>query len=58
MEELDSAHRVDLNVRWEALKYFSVEVAVDNIFDEDYETAVGFPAPGRSARLSLSLKHW
>ena len=41
VEELDSAHRVDLNVRWEALKYFSVEVAVDNIFDEDYETAVG-----------------
>lgn len=57
VQELDSAHRVDLNVNWQVLRYLSVEFSVDNVFDEDYETAVGFPAPGRSARMSLSLQH-
>jgi iron complex outermembrane receptor protein/vitamin B12 transporter len=58
IETLDAAHRFDVNLSWQAMKYLALELAVDNLLDEDYETAVGFPAPGRVARLSVSLSHW
>lgn len=58
IETLDAAHRFDVSLSWQAMKYLALELAVDNMLDEDYETAVGFPAPGRVARLSVSLSHW
>ncbi|HEX2224689.1 MAG TPA: TonB-dependent receptor, partial [Thermoanaerobaculia bacterium] len=33
--------------RWEA------RVRLDNLTDESYETLIGYPGPGRAARLSL-----
>ena len=57
IETLDDFHQLDMNLAWQILKWLSVEVAVDNIIDEDYQTAVGFPGPGRSARLALTLSN-
>lgn len=30
-------------------------LAIDNMFDKDYEQFVGFPAPGRRVRLQASI---
>jgi len=55
VETLDDAHRVDWRLRWQALDALRLELAVDNLLDEDYQTAVGFPGPGRNLRLALTL---
>jgi vitamin B12 transporter len=54
-EELDDFHRVDWVLGWQVNSSVQVLVSVDNLMDEDYQTAVGFPAPGRGARLQLRL---
>lgn len=39
------------------LKYFEAYLAVDNVFDKNYEPENGFPAPGRSFWLGLTAKY-
>jgi outer membrane cobalamin receptor len=36
-----------------ALERLTLRVRIDNLFDKDYETHIGFPAPGRSWRAGL-----
>jgi outer membrane receptor protein involved in Fe transport len=39
------------------LKYFEAYLALNNIFDEDYESESGFPGPGRSFYAGISAKY-
>jgi vitamin B12 transporter len=48
--ELDAYTRVDLAVTWRVTSVWEIFLAIDNVFDEDYEEAIGFPAPGISPR--------
>jgi outer membrane receptor protein involved in Fe transport len=47
---------VDANLSWEATPKLSLAFAVDNLLDEDYEEAVGFPAVGLRARLAARYR--
>lgn len=53
---LDDYHRLDWRLSWRALDALSAELAVDNLLDERFETAVGFPAAGRTVRLALTWR--
>jgi iron complex outermembrane receptor protein/vitamin B12 transporter len=52
-EELDDFHRVDWGLQWQVARAWQLQLSVDNMLDEDYETAVGFPAPGRQFRAGV-----
>jgi len=54
--ELEQIQRVDCAINWELTPKLSVKGAIDNIFEQNYQTSVGFPAPGRSIRLGFNLK--
>jgi outer membrane receptor protein involved in Fe transport len=44
---------IALSYKWKA---FTATVAVDNLFDSDYEQYVGFTNPGRRARAMVSAR--
>jgi outer membrane receptor protein involved in Fe transport len=44
----------DLGLRWKASERFSVIAALRNLTGSDYEDAVGFPATGRAARVTVA----
>jgi outer membrane cobalamin receptor len=48
--ELDAYTRVDLAVTWRVASTWELFLAIDNLFDEDYEEAIGVPAPGIAPR--------
>jgi iron complex outermembrane receptor protein/vitamin B12 transporter len=54
-EEIDDFHRVDWVLQWQVVEAWQLRLSLDNILDEDYETAVGFPAPGREFRLGVKF---
>lgn len=54
---LDDYHRLDWRLSWQPAPVFNAELAVDNLLDANYETAVGFPAPGRMLRLALTWQY-
>lgn len=54
-EELDDFHRLDWVLHWQVADAWQLQLSVDNMLDEDYETAVGFPAPGREFRLGVKF---
>lgn len=56
-QELDDYHRVDLVLHWQAYADWNVQLMVDNLLDENYVTAVGFPAPERALRIGLRYSH-
>jgi len=56
-EELGAFHRIDWVLQWQASPAWQLRLSVDNLLDENYETAVGFPAPGREVRLGLRFNH-
>lgn len=43
---LDDYNRTNLAVTWTVVPTLQLFVKVDNLFDADYEEAIGFPAPG------------
>ena len=47
---LDAYARVDLAASWRLNKTWQFFLAVDNLFNADYEEAIGFPAPGIQPR--------
>ena len=47
---LDAYARVDMAASWRLNNTWQLFLAVDNLFDADYEEAVGFPAPGIQPR--------
>lgn len=52
--DLDGYSRFDATLAWQPTSALTVRLAVDNAGNGDYEEAVGFAAPGRRARLSLT----
>lgn len=46
--KLDSFTTGNLKAAWRISSQWSAEVAVNNVTDKDYESADGFPAPGRT----------
>ena len=53
---LDSYNRVDVAVTWDATQRLSLTLAVDNLLDESYEEAVGFPAPDIRPRVGVRYR--
>ena len=56
-EQLDDYHRVDWVLRWQLAKAWQVQLSVDNVLDEQYETAVGFNAPDREFRVGVTFSN-
>jgi vitamin B12 transporter len=56
-QELDDYHRLDWVLRWRAAPAWQLQMSVDNVLDERYETAVGFYAPQRTVRLGVVFEH-
>jgi vitamin B12 transporter len=50
---LDDYVRVDLAMTWKPEPNWEYFLAVDNLFDADYEEAVGFPSPGIVPRIGV-----
>ncbi len=48
--ELDAYARVDIAATWTVTPNWELFLAIDNLFDADYEEAIGFPAPGINPR--------
>jgi len=53
---LDGYDRVDAALTWMPTAELDVVLALDNALDENYEEAIGFPSPGRRARLALRYR--
>lgn len=52
-QELDDYHRLDWVLRWQLAEAWQLQLSVDNLLDENYETAVGFDAPQREFRVGV-----
>ncbi|MFQ5779873.1 MAG: TonB-dependent receptor plug domain-containing protein [Nitrospiria bacterium] len=52
-QTLDDYLRVDVAATWTPFTHWRFSFAVDNLFDADYEEAVGFPAPGITPRIAV-----
>lgn len=50
----DGHGEADLGARWRLSERFSVTAALRNLTGERYEDAVGFPSPGRVARVTVA----
>ena len=46
--ELPSHTTLELGAAWRASSWLEPYARVENLFDESYEEAAGFPAPGRT----------
>jgi vitamin B12 transporter len=53
---LDDYLRVNVAATWTLSSHWQVSAAVDNLFDADYEEAIGFPSPGVTPRIALRLR--
>jgi vitamin B12 transporter len=53
---LDPWGRVDLSVSWRVRKHVSLYLEVNNLFDAEYEEAVGFRAPGIRPRAGVRAR--
>lgn len=56
-EELDAYHRLDWVLDWQVAPAWQLRVAVDNLLDERYQTAIGFNAPQRQFRAGVVFSH-
>ena len=50
---LDAYNRVDVTATYRRSDSFNILMSIDNLLDEDYQQAIGFPAPGARARLAV-----
>lgn len=53
---LDDYYRLDWVLRWQAAEGVQLRASLDNLLDARYDTAVGFAAPGRAARVGVQLE--
>jgi iron complex outermembrane receptor protein len=53
----DDYFTMNLRISQTFLKYFEAYVAINNIFDRDYESEWGYPAPGRNFYFGLTTKY-
>jgi outer membrane cobalamin receptor len=50
---LDGYNRVDVTATFSATDKMNVLFSINNLLDEDYAEAIGFPSPGTRARLGI-----
>ena len=50
---LDDYNRLDVAATYRYSDRVNLVLSVDNLLDDDYEQAIGFPSPGARARLGL-----
>jgi iron complex outermembrane receptor protein len=55
--KLDDSFTMNLRISKTFLKYFEAYAAINNIFDRDYESEYGYPAPGRNFYFGISAKY-
>jgi outer membrane receptor protein involved in Fe transport len=53
---LSGYNRVDVTATFKPSVKLSILLSVDNLLDEDYFEAIGFPSPGTRARLGLRYR--
>jgi len=53
---LDPYHRVDVTVTYSPAGSLDVVLAIDNVLDNNYDEAIGFPSAGRRGRLGLRIR--
>jgi outer membrane cobalamin receptor len=53
---LDPWGRVDLSASWRVRKHVSLYLEIDNLFDANYEEAIGFRAPGIRPRAGVRAR--
>ncbi len=56
-QELHDFGRLDWVLRWQPVAAWQVELSVDNLLNEHYETAVGFSASQRELRIGVMFSH-
>ena len=56
-QQLEDYHRLDWVLHWQLAQTWQLQLAVDNVLDENYETAVGFSAPPREIRVGLTFSN-
>ena len=52
---LESHTRTDISAAWQAHPNAKIFLVVSNLFDKEYQEAVGFPAPGIYPRAGMEL---
>jgi iron complex outermembrane receptor protein len=57
IQKVDDYFTMNLRISKAFLKYFEAYVAINNIFDRDYESEWGYPAPGRNYYFGLTAKY-
>lgn len=53
---LPAYRRLDVALTWRPLQDLDLLLSADNVLDEEYEEAIGFPAPGRRGRLGFRYR--
>jgi vitamin B12 transporter len=53
---LPSYQRTDLSVGWDLSASVRLNFSIDNFFDREYESAIGFPDPGRVVRIGVRYR--
>jgi len=53
----DDYFTMNLRISKNFFKYFEAYVAVNNIFDKNYEAEFGYPCPGRNYYFGLTAKY-
>ncbi|PSW09001.1 TonB-dependent vitamin B12 receptor [Photobacterium rosenbergii] len=54
--DLDAYNLFDLSANYYANEHLTLNARIDNVFDEDYETAAGYPAPERAFYMNASYE--
>ena len=53
---LEAYGRLDVSAAYRLTQDLSILLSIDNLLDEDYFEAIGFPSPGMRARLGLRYR--
>lgn len=53
--ELAPFSRVDISINWNIAPSLQMKLAIDNLFDQDYQEAVGFPSIGFEPRIGVQI---
>lgn len=51
VETLGGYHLFNTNLQWQAVEWLRVQVSLDNVFNQSYQEAIGFPGPARLLRI-------
>jgi iron complex outermembrane receptor protein len=57
IQKVDDSFTMNFRISKVFFKHFEAYVAINNIFDADYESEYGFPAPGRNFYFGVSAKY-